>query len=708
MPKNKNSGIEEIIKEVKSVQENKERLQEITVADYLSIVQEDNKIAQKAVDWLIEAIENYGWEEIPAGQRPISFDGYEIPYRPKILSMMGLVGFEPSFDRFYRSLLTRSKMIKVFVGPTGSGKTSFLNSLMWFFEGFNPRPRFMLKDCPIQENPLNILPRGELGDENSCRKRISKILGINIGNEDVCFSCRAKLKKFHTKAGVVEWWNFPVVSFRLSRRGGVGFGEYAPSDAKTQSLAHVIGRENIGVTANPNRGFNDPEAFNLRAGEAGKSNRGVFWNHEGFKEGADPRFHYVNIDLAEEGKLQLQGSPFPSVDIDDLVIVDCNFRGLKAFWNDGAQEAVHSRTIIIETPHITDARLEAEKYRKLIAKGVEEYYDFRELQKPHVGDLTLLMTALWSVASRLHECDEFSSLVWKALAYSQGKDRVKNPLNNSIVDIRKLRAKGRSSDDITKREGMFGIDGRDQLIALTMGIVTHKKCLTPLNALSHLEYEIRTRMGKTLEDVRKFKLLLTGKTDKVGEVVDEYKNLSILGYYNLVISRDIEAALFSASRSVVVDLFNKYVYEASLWLEQKRDKDGTGLVRREPDIKFLEKIEDAAGFGPLLDEVGIKWRTEIVQHKDNCAERGISFDYDNHPLLQKAVNNVFLESHRDDLFGFFESSPTSGKRADKKKKELFVKMMKDRGYCEECMREAVDYYSSLIVRPKRGLLDFSI
>ena len=85
--------------------------------------------------------------------------------------------------RYFHSAAMRgeeSRQVLYMVGPVGSGKSSLMESLKKALE--QHPPIFVLKDCPMREEPLHLIPK-HLRDE------FSQILGVNIEG-DLCPVCR--------------------------------------------------------------------------------------------------------------------------------------------------------------------------------------------------------------------------------------------------------------------------------------------------------------------------------------------------------------------------------------------------------------------------------------------------------------------------------------------------------------------------------------
>ena len=249
----------------------------ISFREYFELVKKDPLIAQNAPSRLLEAVLEHGIEEIPLEERWQTVDNKEIKiayslFSDKLFGLSKPVYQIVNYLKAGASRLSTGKQILLLVGPTASGKSTIANLLKKSLEAYKKRPVFAIKGCPIHEEPLHLLPSEKA-------KEVAEQLGIRI-HSDLCPVCRHNLlENFKDDDGVIRWWDVPVESFTFSIRAARGITSFEPSDEKSADVSELTGRENIGVTADPDRGYDDPEAYALN-GEIPRANRGFFEGRE--------------------------------------------------------------------------------------------------------------------------------------------------------------------------------------------------------------------------------------------------------------------------------------------------------------------------------------------------------------------------------------------------------------------------------------------
>src|SRR6185369_16055634 len=94
-------------------------------------------------------------------------------------------------------------------------------------------PTFTIEGCPIQEDPLHLVPR-------HLRKAFDEMLGARFEG-DLCPICRWRL--LNDFDGKYE--SVPVRSVSFSRRARRGIGVVPPVDPNNQDTSVLIGSEDI-------------------------------------------------------------------------------------------------------------------------------------------------------------------------------------------------------------------------------------------------------------------------------------------------------------------------------------------------------------------------------------------------------------------------------------------------------------------------------
>lgn len=653
----------------------------ITLREYITLVKNDPLIPQNSPSRLLELVNAHGIEEIPESERWL---GVQKRYR---LYTDELFGADQSISKIVEHLISGAanassgKYVLVIVGPTSSGKSTFSTITKNALESYRTRPVFAIRGCPIHEEPLHALPRhltmrGWKSDD--ANPPIEETLGIPPIEGDLCPPCRDMLKKLTDADGVVRWWDLEVETFSFSIQGVVGIGSFEPANDVAQDITELVGRENIGVTSDPKRGYDDPYAFTLD-GEIEKGNRGVVEGIELLK-GAD-KILRVFISLAEEKKIKVQGSSFPHIFIDTWVIGHCNLKEFKEFSANQRNAALHDRMYVAAFPYTLRVKEEMRIYKKLI----EQESEFLKLKEVHIPDASYELAATFAILTRLNESPKYSiDRLAKLDAYngksilSEIKDKDKRP-----IDLRSLIEEWNNPDvDIEKREGMFGVSPRDVLAALNTALARQgqKGCLTPLTTLKALSEVFDHRMGYTGEEIKKFRELLTSGEGR--NVMARYKE-----YVIQTMTKSFLRAYDSQKRGMVA----KYKAEARLYREQHRkyvrrqmidiDRDPITQKPREPDDKFMKSMEK---YMEIAESAADVFRGEIVEYLESSPMHI-------YEPLEKAAEKKLIDDNRTTLVFLFDDNRPLTEDEIRQRQDV-VSTLNDMGFCQQCMSEVIKRY----------------
>ncbi|MDO8515624.1 MAG: hypothetical protein Q7S28_00035 [bacterium] len=646
---------------------------EITFGEYLKLVEADPLLAQNSPSRLLEVILGGGTEEISLREQ--GFVGSkDAPTRYKLFSNR-LFGVDRSVYQVVKyfeagaNQLSTGKQLLLLVGPTASGKSTFANILKHALENYSQRPVYKIKGCPMFEEPLHLLPRYLRGE-------LEKALNVRIKG-DLCPPCRALLHDNYTdpKTGVVNWKDVPVETFTFSIQGTRGIGSFEPSDEKSQDVTELVGRENISITST--KGYEHPLAYSL-SGELEKANRGICEGRELIK--ADEKFLWVFISVAEEQEIKIQGSSFPHLSVDTVVVGHTNLNEFKKFSSNQANEALHDRIYVVLMPYPLRIQDEVKVYDKLI----KEESNFAHLANCHIAPGSLELAALFAILTRLTESKMGVDLLTKAKYYNGERalteidDSAKNP-----VDLRVLIEEGQSNHDISRREGMFGVSSRDVLAAINTELVKRADgCLTPLAVVKALREVFEHRMGYAPEEIERFKGIL---------------NETVMAEYKDFVVRKVSQAFLRTYSDLAKELFEKYVREAKFHRSQKRKfvrgaddiaRDTmTGKVK-EPDEKFLRSIEEQVPVNSSEAEI---FRAEILEYMATNP----NFSFETYPPLARAVEKKLLSDSRAILSLVLNPDKPKGEEEKKRTKDLFDGL-ENEGCCLTCAREMVEKASEFL------------
>lgn len=681
-----------ISKDIKDKAEKKKKHEEITSRQYFEKVAEDPLIAQTSISRIRELVRNAGIEEMPLGER--WFFGPNIDKRYPFFSE-DLYGID---DPIYKTVNfievgagrgSTGKQILVLVGPPASGKSTMVRKLMEGLERYDKRRVYAVKGCPKFEDPLHLLPRhlreearkkpNECPEYPECRGKHLH-LGVRIDG-DLCPVCRDLLLTKYTdqETDIVKWWEVPVENFTFSIQGRRGVGSFEPTGEKAADVNALTGRENINITST--KGHDHPRSYEL-TGEIPKAERGLVEGREILA--CDPDVLNVFFSVGEERQLKIQGSPFPHISVDTLVIGHTNNTVFNQFRSNKEYEGLHDRFLIIPFPYPLRVKDEVAIYKKLI----ERDSDFVRLKKCHIAPGTLELSALFAVMTRYISSQMGIDSLTKAkiyngdIALTEIENKEKNPIDNS-----QLVEEGHSNPDITKREGMFGVSSRTVLAALNSALVKEAEkdgCLSPLKAIRALHGIFDQRMGFAPEDIERYRNFLSA-SEKGESVTSEYRQFVI---------KTVTKAFIRGYRDLAEENFWRYIEQVKLYRNQERkhvrgqifeiERDEMSGKPKEADIKFMRSIETQKPLG-WTEEVAEVARGELLELIAN----NLKFGYDTYRPLREASENKLVKDSEKMLSLILATDKPKGEEEGKRRKDLFNALLEE-GHCVKCAREHVE------------------
>lgn len=673
--------LEKIIKEDAEIKRKKhQEKREIKFKEYLKLLENDPLIAQNSPSRLLEIINRAGTEEIPETEQWMGTDR-----RYNLFSQ--LFGIEKSvaelvnFFNTGASRLSTGKKILLLIGPPASGKSTTVSIIKRALEHYDVRPVFMIKDCPMFEEPLHLLPR-------YLRKEIYEKLNILIEG-DLCPPCRFNLENnFRDGDGVLRWEDVPVETFTFSEQGRRGIGSFVPTQELAADVTVLSGKPNIAYLK---FGPNHPLAYSL-SGELEIGNRGVCEGVEMIK--CDEKLLWTFIGVGEEKLIKVHGSTFPNISVDIAVIGHTNLNEYKEFCSRKENEALHDRIFVIPFIYPLKVKDEIKIYRKLI----QTESDFSSLKKCHIAPGSLEMAAIFAILTRMSPSQMGIDSLTKLKLYNGDKalteieDREKRPIDN-----RQIREEGQANADISKREGMFGISSRAILNALNTALVEQagkNGCLTPLKTIKALRERLEYLPGITAEDVEKYKILLSA--GEGGTVITEYEDF-ILKTVNKAFLKAYSPIARSIIRDYIkeVDLYHRRKSKFLLGHQEEIEREPESGKPREPNLKQLRSVEMHAGINE--DQADI-FRSEvlitiaIMAKQPNFKYENI---YDRYPALAKAVDKKLLADNKNNLAHLMADHESKTEEDRKRINEMF-KELSDSGCCEICANEFLKKASKLI------------
>lgn len=194
-----------------------------TIEDYIPMVLKNKKLGQLAHARVLDMIESAG----------VEFDEADVnKTNPKYkFFQQDLFGVDEPIRKVVKYLKAAAsgsqvgRRILLLYGPTSSGKSQMATLLKSGIEEYTRTEGgalYAIADCPIHENPLNMVP-------NPLRKTFSSEYGIKI--DPLARPCPVCQLNLDEKYGG-EWLNMPVKRIFLSEANRKGIGTFLPGDNK--------------------------------------------------------------------------------------------------------------------------------------------------------------------------------------------------------------------------------------------------------------------------------------------------------------------------------------------------------------------------------------------------------------------------------------------------------------------------------------------
>jgi len=237
-----------------------------TMIEYLGLVKDNPGIACTAPERIYNMIMAYGTEALPDTCKTL---GYEDIVRYKFFDNRIYGTYEPVHDimRFLKAAARRTetgKRILILVGPVSSGKSTLASLIKKGLEA-DKTPKYVIKGCPLHEEPLHLIP-------NADRPKWQEMLGLKIEGH-LCPQCLFTVEnEYKGMDGHIRWEDVPVEQVRFSEQKRLGIGTFQPADPKSQDVSELIGRVNLAKISR--FGETDPRAYQFD-GELEVGNGGI-------------------------------------------------------------------------------------------------------------------------------------------------------------------------------------------------------------------------------------------------------------------------------------------------------------------------------------------------------------------------------------------------------------------------------------------------
>ncbi|HET7559102.1 MAG TPA: protein prkA [Limnochordia bacterium] len=603
-------------------------------AAYFERVLAEPKIVRTAHQYLLEAIRAPGVTKDESDRR--NFD----------LFAKTIFGLDDVLDEFVgvmeaaaRGLDIRRRIV-LLVGPPGSAKSTIVTLLKRALENYSQTDDgrlYAIAGCPMHEEPLHLLPP-------SSRERLFQEKGIRIEGE-LCPVCRWRLQN--------EWERnvaaVPVEQIVLSEAGRVGIASFAPGDPNLQDTSDLTGSMDL-VALQKYGTESHPMAYRFD-GALNVASRGLFEGIELLK--AREELLFTLITLAQERQIKV--GRFALIDVDEVLLAHTNEAEYQRFATNRTNEALQSRTFVIQVPYNLKWDAEIKIYEKLFAESQ---------LKSHLAPWSLKAASAWALLSRFEKLEKYDALT-------------KLHLYNGEFEGEYNERHAEEARELSPRDGLDGVSPRQVINALSQAVAAENHtCLNPIDALRALRDSADHHVG-SLDAER-----LDAHVTTVRRLYDDWA------------IKTVNRAFIASFEGSAQELLQKYLDNAEASLSRDKVRDPVTGEWIEPDDKFLKGLEDTIG---IPDSGRKAFREELLIRVAGLSRRGAEFRWDSHPRLKDAIEKKLFA----DLQGTVRTTVSTKLPDEEQKKRIDVvtqRLIESEGFCESCAPALLEYVGYLLNR----------
>jgi serine protein kinase len=623
------------------------RLEEMTVQDYLHACHDDPSFYATAAERMVKAIGEP--EIIDTSKDPRLGRIFQNRTIKRYESFRNFFGMEETIERivgYFRYAaqgLEERKQVLYLLGPVGGGKSSLAEQLKSLIE---KEPVYVLRArdevSPIFESPLGLFHPEEHGPY------LYENFGIAPHRLPGLMSPWA-VKRLDEFEGDIS--RFSVVKLHPSKLRQICVAKVEPGDENNQDISTLVGK--VDIRQIEHFSPHDPDAYSYTGG-LNRTTQGLLEFVEMFK--APIKVLHPLLTATQEGNYigteSLGALPFQGI-----ILAHSNEAEWQQFKNDKNNEAFLDRVSIVTVPYCLRATEEAAIYRKLLVNS--------ELANAQCAPETLDILARFSVLTRLRE-HENSNLYTKMRAYDGDVLKNTDPKAKTVQEYR---------DVAGVREGMSGISTRFafKVLSETFNYDTEEVAADPVHLMYILEQDVKREQFPAETEAKYLQFIKDELAPRYAEFI----------------GNEIQKAYLESYSEYGQNLFDRYIAYADAWIEEQdyKDPDTGQLWNREILEQELSKVEKPAGIANPKD-----FRNEVVKYalRVRASNNGRNPEWTAYEKLRDVIEKHMFSQVEDLLpvisFGTKKDSKTGEKHAE------FVERMQAHGYTARQVRRLVEWY----------------
>lgn len=525
-----------------------------------------------------------------------------------------------------------ARQVLYLVGPVGAGKSSLMEALKKALE--MSAPIYVIKDCPMRETPLHLIPK-------HLRPQFEEALGIKIEG-DLCPICRYRLKNEYNG----EFERMPVAMAEFSIRSRKGVGVVPPVDPNNQDTSVLIG--SVDISKLDLYSEDDPRVMSLN-GAFNVGNRGLVEFIEVFKN--EVEYLHAMITATQEKSIPSPGKG-PMIYFDGIILAHSNEAEWNKFKSDHTNEAILDRIVKVEVPYCLELDEEVKIYQKILRSS-----SFNAHIAPH----TIEVASMFAILTRLAPSSKVDALT--KLKIYNGEEIVEKGSTKKI-DIFELREEA-------PREGMNGISTRFIMKAIDTALSdSENDCINPLAIIDTL---VKATKELAIPDEDKKRYL--------GFLQDTIKK-----EYGKILEKEVTRAFIHGYKEQAESLFNNYLDHAEAFVNSTKIKDGNTGEELDPDIQFLQSIEEQIG---ITGTAALGFRQDVTSYMFSVLRSKNKIDYTSYEPLKEAIEKKLTASVKELSRIITKARVRDGEQEGKY--NAMADEMKRNGYCDHCCNVVLKY-----------------